>query len=206
MFGLLIKIAPYRLARFMVFLSPASDSQGIGYHINQALIAIGSGGLLGLGFGHSLQKYNYLPEAATDSIFAITAEELGFIRAAIVILLFGYLAWRGYRTARLAPDYYGKLVASGITSWFAFQAFVNIAAMLSLLPLTGVPLPFVSYGGSNLVVSLAAVGILLNISKFSQEEGQYEGDSYWWRNWWTHFTGAIGHRVAARSRRTRSKN
>jgi len=201
LFGFLIKIAPYRLARLTIFLDPAKDSQGIGYHITQAMIAIGSGGLFGLGFGHSRQKYNYLPEASTDSIFAIVAEELGFFRSMIVILLFAYLAWRGYKVAKHAPDYFGKLVATGITTWFAFQAFINIAAMLSLVPLTGIPLPFISYGGSNLVFSLAAAGLLLNISKYTQGEGHYESDSYWWRNWWAYFANTIRRKATRRKAR-----
>jgi cell division protein FtsW len=166
----LIKIAPYRLARITTWLNPYSDTRGISYHINQALLAIGSGGLLGLGFGLSRQKYNYLPEVVGDSIFAIIAEELGFLRSIFIIILFLFLAYRGFKIAQKAPDVFGRLVATGITSWFAFQAIINIGAMLSLLPLTGLPLPFISYGGSALVISLAAVGILMNISKQTVRE------------------------------------
>jgi len=161
----LIKIAPYRLARLTVWLNPKFDASGIGYHINQALIAIGSGGLLGLGFGLSRQKYNYLPEVVGDSIFAVIAEELGFIRSSILIILFILLAIKGFRIAQKAPDTFGRLLATGITSWLTFQAIINIGAMLSLLPLTGIPLPFISYGGTALVVSLGSIGILMNISK-----------------------------------------
>jgi cell division protein FtsW len=161
----LIKIAPYRLARLTVWLNPKSDTGGIGYHINQALMAVGSGGLLGLGFGLSRQKYNYLPEVVGDSIFAVIAEELGFLKSIFIILLFLFLAYRGYKIAQKAPDTFGRLVATGITTWLVFQAIINIAAMLSLLPLTGIPLPFISYGGTSLIVSLAAIGILMNISK-----------------------------------------
>ena len=162
---LLIKSAPYRVARFTTFLHPELDPQGIGYHINQALLAIGSGGLFGLGLGHSRQKFQYLPEATGDSIFAIIAEELGFILTLGLIFLFLFLAYRGFVLAQKAPDKFGKLLVVGIISWFVIQAFVNIGAMLGLLPMTGIPLPFISYGGTALMTSLAAVGILVNISK-----------------------------------------
>jgi cell division protein FtsW len=167
LFALLIKIAPYRAARLSVFLNPELDPLGIGYHINQALLAIGSGGILGLGLGRSRQKYNYLPEATTDSIFAIIAEELGLIISVLLIVLFIVLMIRGFKIARNAPDQFGKLLAAGITCWFTVQAVINIGAMVSLLPLTGIPLPFVSYGSSAIVISMAAVGILINISKYS---------------------------------------
>lgn len=170
LFAILVKIAPYRVARFTVFLNPTLDPQGIGYHINQALLAIGSGGLLGLGLGHSRQKYNYLPEVTGDSIFAILAEELGFIVSVGLIILFLILLVRGFKIARAAPDIFGKLVATGITVWFTFQAFINIAAMVGVLPLTGIPLPFVSYGSSAIAISLAAVGIMINISRQTKEE------------------------------------
>jgi len=166
----LIKTAPYRMARFMIFMNPGADPGGIGYHVNQALLAIGSGGLWGLGFGASRQKYNYLPEAATDSIFAIIAEELGLIRTILLIILFLYLAYRGLKIARNAPCTFSRLVALGITSWISFQALINIAAMTALLPLTGIPLPFISYGGSSLISNLLAVGILANISKYTQKD------------------------------------
>lgn len=160
-----IKIEPYRMQRFLTFLNPEANSLGSGYHIKNALIAIGSGGLFGLGFGQSKQKYLYLPEAHTDSIFAITCEELGLIRASLIIIIFGFVALRGYKIALRSQDPFARLVATGITTWILAQMLINIGAMLSLLPLTGVPLPFVSYGGSSLVILLAAVGILINISK-----------------------------------------
>ncbi len=163
--AVLIKIAPYRAARFTVFLHPQLDPQGIGYHINQALLAIGSGGLFGLGFGYSRQKHLYLPEVIGDSIFAIIAEELGFIVVVIVLLSMLALIFRGYHIARQAPDQFGKLLAAGIMSWIGFQSFVNISAMVGLLPITGLPLPFVSYGSSSLVVLFAAIGIVINISR-----------------------------------------
>lgn len=162
---ILIKSAPYRLQRFLTFLNPSENTLGSGYHINQALIGIGSGGLWGLGFGQSKQKYLYLPQAHTDSIFAIIAEEFGFIRTTIVILVFLFVIVRGFIIASKAPDVFSRLAAIGITTWIMFQSFVNIGAMLGVLPLTGLPLPFVSYGGSSLIVLFAAMGILLNISK-----------------------------------------
>jgi cell division protein FtsW len=161
----LIKIAPYRAARLTVFLNPEIDPQGIGYHINQALLAIGSGGFFGLGLGHSRQKFNYLPEVATDSIFAIIAEELGFLFAIGVVILFLAFTLQALKIAKAAPDQFGKLVAVGVAVWVGFQAFVNIGAMLSLLPLTGIPLPFISYGSSSMIMLLAATGILANISR-----------------------------------------
>ncbi len=167
---ILIRSAEYRFKRFMTFLHPELDPLGIGYHINQALLAIGSGGIFGRGFGHSRQKFAYLPEVTGDSIFAIIAEEMGFIFALLFIGLFVFLAVRGLRIARNAPDDFGKFIAIGIVAWIAFQAFINIAAMLSLLPLTGIPLPFVSYGGSSMRVSLFAIGILINISRQGKGE------------------------------------
>lgn len=167
-FFALIKTAAYRVHRLTVFLHPELDPQGIGYQINQALLAIGSGGLFGLGLGHSVQKWKYLPEAVSDSIFAIAAEELGLIGASLIIILFILLAWRGLKIARNAPDRFGYLLAGGIISWLFLQAFVNIAAISGLIPLTGMPLPFISYGGSAIVVSLAGMGILVSVSKYTK--------------------------------------
>lgn len=171
-FAVLVKIAPWRAARLMVFLHPELDPQGIGYHINQALLAIGSGGFFGVGLGHSRQKFNYLPEVATDSIFAVIAEELGFMLSVGVTVLFLVFTIRALRIATSAPDQFGRLLGVGIATWIGFQAFVNIGAMLSLLPLTGIPLPFISYGSSSLITLFAAVGILLNISR--QRRGRAE--------------------------------
>lgn len=165
LFLLLIKSAPYRMQRFLVFLNPSNEKLGAGYHINQALLAIGSGGWFGLGFGQSKQKYLYLPEPQTDSIFAIITEELGFLRAILVFVVFVLIALRGFKIAKNAPDMFAMLLASGITVWIVVQFFINIGAMIGLMPLTGIPLPFVSYGGSSLIILLTAVGILLNISK-----------------------------------------
>ena len=164
-FYLLIKIEPYRANRLLAFLHPELDPQGVGYHINQALLAVGSGGFWGLGFGRSRQKFLYLPEVAGDSIFAVMAEELGFLFAVGTLALFLALAWRGLRIARSAPDRLGMLIAVGITSWLGIQALVNIGSMVGLMPLTGLTLPFISYGGTSLAVSLAAVGVMVNISR-----------------------------------------
>lgn len=163
----LVAAAPYRLSRLKVFFQPGVDPEGVGYHLKNALIAIGSGGLFGLGFGQSRQKYLYLPSAHTDSIIAIAAEELGFLRLLVVLLVYLLLVYRAVRIARRAPDQYAKFIAVGIGAWFFFQFFVNFAANLALLPLTGIPMPFISYGGSSLIASLAAIGVLSNISKYS---------------------------------------
>jgi len=160
-----IKAAPYRLARLTAFLHPADDPQGAGYHIMQALLAVGSGGVFGLGLGHSRQKFLYLPEVTGDSIFAIIAEELGFVVSFLVIALFLAFFWRGMRIAQHAPDQFSRLTALGISFWIAGQAFVNIGAMLGVVPLTGLPLPLISYGGSSLITTLLGIGILFNISK-----------------------------------------
>jgi cell division protein FtsW len=170
----LILSAPYRLNRLSAFLNPSSDPQGIGYQIKNAMIAIGSGGLWGLGFGNSRQKYLYLPEAHTDAIYAVIVEEMGFLRSAVIIVLFILLALRGYKIAKEAPDDFGRNLAVGITTWFILQTFINLAAILGLIPLTGVPLPFISYGGSSLIINLAAVGILLNISKYRMMQTKNE--------------------------------
>lgn len=167
MVALLIQIAPYRLNRLAVFLHPEKDPQGIGYQVNQGLLAIGSGEWFGRGIGKSIQKYNYLPEPIGDSVFAVMAEELGFVRILFVVFLYLIVAWRGFLIARHATDLYGRLVATGISTWISFQAFVNMGAISGLLPLTGIPLPFISYGGSALMFTLAATGILLNISRYA---------------------------------------
>ena len=164
-FGLMVAVAPYRIARLTTFLHPEFDPSGAGYHINQALLAVGSGGLFGLGFGQSRQKFAYLPEVMGDSIFAIIAEELGFIFTFILVVLFILLALRGLRLAKRSEDDYARLLVIGIVCWFAVQAFFNIGAMLGLLPITGIPLPFISYGGTALAANLAAAGILINISR-----------------------------------------
>jgi cell division protein FtsW len=166
---LMIKIAPYRAARLTIFLHPELDPQGIGYHINQAFLAIGSGGLLGKGFGMSRQKFQYLPEVSGDSIFAIIAEELGFVFSSLLIVGYLYLLLRGLKIAQKAADQFGKHLVIGITAWIVIQSFVNIGAMVGLLPLTGVPLPFISYGGTSMAVLLAACGIVVNVSRQTRE-------------------------------------
>jgi len=162
----LVFSSPYRKERFLTFLNPARDPLGASYHIRQILIALGSGGLFGVGLGQSRQKYEYIPMATTDSIFAIIAEEVGFVGAIVVVLLFLVFIWRGLKIAKEAPDEFGRLLAVGITSWIGLQALLNFGAMTALIPLTGIPLPFISYGGSSLVLSLVAVGILANISRY----------------------------------------
>lgn len=162
----LIFTSAYRKERLLTFFNPARDPLGSSYHIKQALIAIGSGGLWGLGLGQSRQKYQFLPQVTTDSIFAVIAEEIGFFGAGLVILALFFIVIRALRIARLAPDNFSRLLAAAIAGWIGIQAVINLAAMLALLPLTGVPLPFISYGGSSLIVTLAAIGLLLNISRF----------------------------------------
>lgn len=162
---ILILSSSYRSKRILAFLDPFSDPQGFTYHIFQVLIALGSGGLFGLGFGQSRQKFEYIPEVSTDSIFGIIGEELGFVGGMIVIALFAILIFRGLKIAQNCPDNFGRMLAYGLTFWLGIQVIINISSMIALLPLTGVPLPFISYGGSALVANLTAVGILLNISK-----------------------------------------
>jgi cell division protein FtsW len=162
---LLIQISPYRAARFTTFLHPELDPQGIGYHINQAFLAIGSGGLFGRGFGLSRQKFQYLPEVMGDSIFAILSEELGFFITAVVIGLFIYLMWRSLKIALACKDRFAQYIVVGIAVWITTQAFFNIGAMVGVLPLTGVPLPFISYGGTSLVILMSAMGIVANVSR-----------------------------------------
>lgn len=162
---LLIKLEPYRLSRLTAFLSPLDSASSSSYHVKQILIALGMGGLTGVGLGNSLQKYAYLPENTTDSIFAILAEELGFVGSVMLIVVYLIFIWRGFRIAAKAKDAFGRLLAGTIISFLAVQILMNLAAQTALIPLTGIPLPFISYGGSSLVVDLCAVGVLLNIAK-----------------------------------------
>lgn len=162
--AILIKITPHRAERFMTFLHPELDPQGIGYHINQALLAIGSGGIFGRGYGHSLQKFQYLPEVAGDSIFAVMSEELGFLFTTAFLVLYIAFIFRGLKIADQAPDAFSRYLVVGIMCWIGVQAIVNIGGMIGLIPMTGVPLPFVSYGGTALVVELTAMGIVAQIS------------------------------------------
>ncbi len=164
-----LTLKEYRVKRLFAFVNPWADPTDTGWNVVQSLLAIGSGGLFGLGLGKSRQKFSYLPEHHTDFIFAILCEELGFLGGAAVIILFFVLAWRGLRIAMRAPDLYGTLLAIGITSMIAFQALLNIGVVTGSLPVTGIPLPFISHGGSSLLVSLTGIGILLNISRQCQE-------------------------------------
>lgn len=166
-FLILIKISPYRFQRVLAFFNPSLDPLGITYHINQILISLGSGGVFGMGLGISRQKYMFLPEAHTDSIFAIIGEEVGFVGSFIIILLFLYLMYLIFQVAEHAGDRFGKLLAGGIFAFFNFQILINLAGITNLLPLTGVPLPFISYGGSNMLVSFTLLGVLINISRQS---------------------------------------
>lgn len=165
---LLIILEPYRAARLATFLDPNQSIQGASYHVRQILIALGTGGLTGVGLGNSLQKFAYLPENTTDSIFAIIAEEIGFIGSVFIILLFLLIVWRGFYIAVHAKDLFGKLLAGGIATFIGMEIFINLASQTALLPLTGIPLPFISYGGSALIINLAAIGILINIGRKSQ--------------------------------------
>lgn len=164
-FAGLIAVAPYRFARITTFINPDIDPQGAGYQIKQAFIAIGSGGWFGRGFGLSRAKFQYLPEAAGDSIFAITAEELGFFVSLVLVILFVALLFRGIVIAKRVPDSFGQLLIGGILIWIVGQAFINIGAMVGVFPLTGIPLPFISYGGTALLSLMIAMGIMLNVSR-----------------------------------------
>lgn len=165
--GSLIYFESYRFQRFNVFLNEdvaSRDIRNTAYHSQQALIAVGSGGWWGKGFGQGVSKYKYLPESYTDSIFAVIAEELGFLRALLILIAFFILSWRGYLVAMRANSRFAQLMAVGISSLIILQALINIGGMLNIIPLSGLPLPFVSYGGSSLIVSLALLGLLTNIS------------------------------------------
>jgi cell division protein FtsW len=161
---LLAIVEPYRRERLMSFLDPWGDAGDAGFQGVQAMIAIGSGGLFGVGLGESVQKIHYLPEAHTDMILAIVGEELGLFGIAGLATLYGLIAYAGFRAAKLARDRYAKLLAAGITSLILCQAVVNFFAVMGMAPLTGVPLPFISYGSSNMVVLLGAMGLLLNVA------------------------------------------
>jgi cell division protein FtsW len=161
----LITHVSYRNARLTAFLHPESDPQGAGFQLLQSLIAVGSGGFTGVGLMESKQKLFYLPEAHTDFIYAVICEELGFIGAAIIIALFAAYAWRGLRASFNAPDGFGRMLALGATAMVLFQALINFAVVLGMMPTKGIPLPFVSYGGSSLLVMLLATGVLLNVAQ-----------------------------------------
>lgn len=171
--------APYRLARLLAFLDPWADPQGAGFHTVQALYALALGGPFGEGLGAGREKFGYLPAPYTDSIFAVIADELGLVGALAVIFLFGGLVFQGVRITRRAPDTFGALLAVGITAWLGLQAWINMAVVASLVPMTGITLPFISYGGSSLLVSLTSVGILLNIGRQGTiERRSLRGDAH----------------------------
>ena len=168
-----IKSSPYRARRLEAFLNLNESFDSSSYHVKQTLIALGSGGLMGVGLGNSLQKYAYLPETTTDSIFAIIAEELGFVGAVFLVLFFVFIVWRCFYIAIHAKDSFGRLLAGGIATFLAIQTIINLASQTALIPLTGIPLPFISYGGSSLIIDLCSIGILLNIS--SEREALHFG-------------------------------
>jgi cell division protein FtsW len=165
---LLLILFPWRLARVKAWFNQSNDTQGVGFQIHQSLIAVGTGGLTGQGLMEGKQKLFYLPEPHTDFIFAVIAEELGLLGAVLVVALFVVFAWRGVRAALRSRDAFGRLLATGITTMIALQAFFNISVVLALLPAKGIPLPFVSYGGTSLVVMLASAGVLLNITQHAE--------------------------------------
>lgn len=162
-----VVLFPHRVARLLTFLRPESDIQGSGYHVSQSLIAVGSGGIFGLGLGKSLQVYGYLPEAANDSIFAIFAEKFGFLGSVILISIFCYLLLRIFSIASRAPDKYSMLIASGVALWLAAHVLINTGAMLAILPLTGITLPFLSVGGSSLLLFMFGLGVVFQISRYT---------------------------------------
>jgi len=167
-FVFLIASAPYRISRITAFLNPWEDPLGDGFQIIQSLYAIGPGGLMGVGLGKSLQKYFYLPEPQTDFIFAILGEELGFIGGSLLLILFAMLFWRGFKIALEAPDGFGRLLALGIVFMLTIQVMINVSVVIGLIPVTGITLPLLSYGGSSLTLTLMSVGVLLNVSKYSR--------------------------------------
>lgn len=162
--GAVALIRPYVMQRIKTFINPASDPRGSSYQLQQSLIAIGSGGLLGRGLGQSVQKFNYLPEPQGDSVFAVIGEEFGFVGTTLIIVLYVFFAMRGYKIAAQAPDRYGTYLVTGLVTLLVMQSFLNIASLVGLFPLTGVPLVFISQGGTALLMSLAIVGIILNVS------------------------------------------
>jgi cell division protein FtsW len=194
-----IHMEAYRLTRISSFANPFADPLNSGFQSVQALLAFGSGGFTGVGLGNSIEKYQWLPEAHTDFIFAIIGEELGLIGTLCVVGAFIFLVWRGVRAARRAPDFYGTLLAGGITAWIGFQAFINIAAVTGLTPTTGIPLPFISYGGTALVMTLFGLGILCNVSAQGRRQGEPRRAyvDRWWGNRGASDSRAGGRRGAA---------
>jgi len=169
LFGLLVSFKPYLQERVKTFINPSQDSQGASYQIQQSMIAVGGGGILGRGYGQSIQKFNYLPEAQGDSIFAVLSEELGFVGSVATIFLYLLFILRGLRIANNSPDLFSRLLVSGIVILIGAQAFMHIASVVGVFPLTGVPLPFMSHGGTSLMIYLTAIGIVLQISKLQKQ-------------------------------------
>ena len=170
-FVLMTVLEPYRAQRLAVWGNPFKDALGAGFQSSQSLLALGSGGVTGVGLGHSVQKFEWLPEAHTDFIFAIIGEETGLIGTTLVLAGFLFFAVRGYRASMRAPDRFGVMIATGITTWIAFQGLINMATVTNTLPITGVPLPLLSYGGTSVATTLAAIGVLLNISSQGGRQG-----------------------------------
>jgi cell division protein FtsW len=168
-FFLLITVRPYMKERILTFMEPGRELLGSGYQLNQSLIAVGSGQMFGRGIGQSIQKFNYLPEQISDSIFAVYAEEMGFVGSVVLMLLFIFITLRGVNISKYTEDNYGKLLAIGITSIFFFQTVLNISSAIGVAPLTGVPLPLISKGGTSFVFLMFQFGVLLNISKYKME-------------------------------------
>lgn len=170
MLGALVLIRPYVLERVLTFVDPSRDSQGASYQIKQSLIAVGSGGVVGRGFGQSVQKFGYLPEPVGDSVFAVAAEEFGFVGVVLILLVFIGFLWRSLTLAAQVPDYFGALLLVGFSVLITTQASLHIGALLGVFPLTGVPLPFVSHGGTALMAYLGAAGIMCNVSKYRKRQ------------------------------------
>jgi cell division protein FtsW len=173
-FGVLVAVKPYLMERVYTFMDPSRDGSGASWQLQQSLIAIGSGGFGGRGLGQSIQKFNYLPEPQGDSVFAVVGEELGFIGSVLIIILYVLFALRGYRIAYYSPDPFSKLLVIGIISILAFQSFMNIASIIGVFPLTGVPLVFISHGGTALFLSMGLMGIVLNISQYQKKAKEIE--------------------------------
>ncbi len=170
-FSLMIYMKPYQMDRFKCVFDPSFSSDDKCYQTNQSLIAVGSGGFFGRGLGESRQKFMYLPEVEGDSIFSVIAEETGFIVCSLLVVLYIYIFYRGYLISKYAPDKFGRILALGIVSWINIQMFLNVGGMINIVPMTGLPLPFISYGGSAILSSLIAMGILVNISKQTRLNG-----------------------------------
>lgn len=164
----LVSIKPYLLDRVRTFIDPSRDPSGASYQLQQSLIAIGSGGVFGRGYGQSVQKFSYLPEPQGDSVFAVIGEEFGFLGSVLVIILYVALALRGLRIANRMPDQFGRLLVSGIIIILTAQSFLNIASIIGVFPLTGVPLVFISHGGTSLMITLVGIGIVLNASRYQK--------------------------------------